>query len=109
VVAFRSEKAFASSGVRIWRAIDQHPATKQRSPDVEHRCRLGDRVHLRARAHRLISSNDWREYDDHDNFRFGATRERPGRLDRGQLVAARRHGPVPKYQNWCQYLSRFTP
>jgi hypothetical protein len=30
-------------------------------------------------------------------------------LDRGQLVAARRHGPVPKYQNWCQYLSRFTP
>jgi hypothetical protein len=108
VVALTSERTFASSRARIWRAIDQHPATKQRSSDVEHRCRLGGRVRLSGPAQRFISSNDWRELDHHDNFHFGS-RERPSRLDRGKLVAARRHGPVPKYQNWCQYLSRFTP
>ncbi len=109
MVALTSEKEFASSRVRIWRAIDQHPATKQRLPDEEHRRRLGGSVRLRVTAQRVISSIDRREHDHHDNFRFGTTRERPGRLDRGQLVAARRHGPVPQYQNWCRHLSSLTP
>jgi hypothetical protein len=109
VVALTSEKEFAFSGARIWRAINQHPATKQRLPAVEHRRRLSGRVRLRGRAQRFISSNDWCEHDHHDNPHFGAARELPARLDRGQLVAARSHGPVSQYQNWYQYLSRFTP
>ena len=105
VVAMTTEKASASSSVRIWCAIDQHRATKRPSPDVGHRRRPGGFVRLLGRARHFISSHDWREHDRRNNFHHGATGERPGRLDRGQLVAARRHGRVPQYQNWCGHLS----